>query len=99
MEEEKTLIPVQVTSKDPKKVEAGRKLAEYNRKKKEELMQKAQTIESRDETTQDNKSNNYIMYGVLGLTIAAVGIGYFVYNKKKDHVVHTRQLPNRFQME
>ena len=28
---------IQVTTKDPKKVEAGKRLAEYNRRKREEL--------------------------------------------------------------
>ena len=37
----------QVTTKDPKKVEAGKRLAEYNHRKREELkVQKGKQIES-----------------------------------------------------
>ena len=32
-----TAIPIQVTTKNPKKVEAGKRLAEYNRKNKRRI--------------------------------------------------------------
>ena len=35
----------QVTTKDPKKVEAGKRLAEYNRRKREELKVQKQKSE------------------------------------------------------
>ena len=37
--------PVQVTMKDPEKFAAGRELAEFNHRKKEELVQKAKAKE------------------------------------------------------
>ena len=40
----------QVTTKDPKKVEAGKRLTEYNHRKREE-MAKAQKIESKPKLT------------------------------------------------
>ena len=37
----------QVTTKDPKKVEASRRLAEYNRRKREELKEQKSEVETK----------------------------------------------------
>ena len=40
---EQTQVQQQVTMKDPKKVEVGKRLAEFNHRKREELAQPAKT--------------------------------------------------------
>ena len=67
---------IQVTTKDPKKVEAGKRLAEYNRKKREEL--KNQT--SGQSHKKDNKSINYGIGGVMVLGLVG-GVAHYVYRK------------------
>ena len=47
----KVEVPVQVTMKDPKKVAAGKRLAEFNRANKEELAQAAKDQESEPKLT------------------------------------------------
>ena len=64
----------QVMMKDSKKVEAGKRLAEYNRRKREELA-KAQKIESEPKLT----SSWYYGTGAV-VAIGALGsLGYYVY--------------------
>ena len=89
----------QVTTKDPKKVEAGKRLAEYNRKRREEL--KAQ----KSEVSQYYGIGAVLAVGVIG------GLGYYIYLSKKDVNVVTSQQPhpqqpshsrpqvNKFEME
>ena len=62
----------QVTTKDPKKVEAGKKLAEYNHRKREKLA-KAQKIEP--------KLNFSQYYGTVAImAVGALGVlGYYVF--------------------
>ena len=43
--------PVQITTKDPKKVEAGKRLAEFNHRKREELAQVAKAWDSKPKLT------------------------------------------------
>ena len=71
--------------KNPLRVEQGRKLVEYNKRKKEELKRLNEQITKQDNIA-DHKprpySNNYIYAGglsVLGLAI----VGYLLYNKFK----------------
>ena len=82
--------PIQVTSKDPEKVEAGKRLAEYNRKQRERLKElesaatktvheKVETVES---TTDPVKTVNYEVYGIIGI-IAFCGIAYYIYHRNK----------------
>ena len=60
--------------KDPKKVEAGKGLAEYNGRKREELS-KAQKIESEPKLT----SSQYYVSGAI-VAIGVLGVfGYFIY--------------------
>ena len=64
----------QVMMKDLKKVEVGKRLTEYNRRKREELA-KAQKIESKPKLT----SSQYYGAGAA-VAIGAPGIlGYYVY--------------------
>ena len=70
----------QVTTKDPKKVEVGKRLAEYNHKKREEL--KAQTSEV------EPKLTSSMCYGIGAVLAVGVigGLGYYLYQAKKGEV-------------
>ena len=69
--------------KNPRKIEQGRKLAEYNRHKKEELKQLNEQITKQDgmvEHKPRSDTNTYVYTGGLsafGLVIS----GYFLYSK------------------
>ena len=70
-----------VTTRNPKKVEAGRRLAEYNRKKKEELKVQEQKCEvQKSEVSQYYGIGAVIAVGVIG------GLGYYLYQAKKGEV-------------
>ena len=67
----------QVTTKNPKKVEAGKRLAESNRKKRE--------VKKREEQAKLKKSgvNQYYGIGVV-ITVGVIGgLGYYIYQTKK----------------
>ena len=76
--------PGQVTLKDPKKVAAGRRLAKYNCRKREELAQvtKAQKSESESKLTlsQYYGTGAVIALGVLGV------LGYYIHQSKKGDI-------------
>ena len=65
-------------TKEPKKVEAGKRLAEYNRRKREELA-KAQKIESKPKPT----SSQYYGAGAVMAVVALGILGYCAYRSKK----------------
>ena len=70
--------------KNPLRVEQGRKLVEYNKRKKEELKRLNDRITKQDSIDHKPRpdSNNYVYAGglcVLGLAIS----GYLLYNKFK----------------
>ena len=96
----------QVTTKDPKKVEVGKRLAEYNHRKREEL--KAQKSEVK---LMLDSSTCYGIGAVLALGVIG-DFGYYVYQAKVNAVVTSppQQLPkqpspqqppkdNKFEME
>ena len=70
-----------VTTKDPKKVEAGKRLAAINHKKREE---------------QAHKSDLNQYYGIGAVIAVGVmgGLGYYIYQTKKGEVPH-HQPPNQ----
>ena len=74
-EENQQITTQQVTTRNPKKVEVGKRLAEYNRKKKEEL--KAQKSE-------EQKSEVIQYYGIGAvLAVGVIGdLGYYIYQTK-----------------
>ena len=93
----------QVTTKDPKKIEAGRRLAKYNRRKREEL--KAQKSKQVKPTL---TSSQYYGIGALLSVGVTGGLGYYLYQAKKGEVnvaPHQQPLPqqtpkaNKFEME
>ena len=86
-----------ITTKDPKKVEAGKRLAKYNRKKREEL--KVQKLDS---------SQYYGIGAVLAVGGVIGGLGYYIYqgrrgevNVANNDIVPPQQPPkaNEFEME
>ena len=69
----------QVTTKDPKKVEVGKRLAECNHKKREEL-----TVQKSEVLT----SGKYYSIGAV-LAVGLIGglfLGYYLYQAKKGGV-------------
>ena len=66
-----------VTTKNPKKVEAGKRLAESNRKKRE--------VKKRQEQAKLEASgvNQYYEIGAVIALIVIGGLGYYIYRTKK----------------
>ena len=70
-----------VTTKDPKEVEAGKRLAVHNRKKGEELK------------AQKSEVSQYYSIGALPAVGVIGGLGYYIYQSKKGEVEqHYRDL-------
>ena len=85
---DQTAEPVTQTltkQKNPLRVEQGRKLVEYNKRKKEELKHLNDRITKQDNIA-DHKPksnmNNYVYAGGLSVLGLAIG-GYLLYNKFK----------------
>ena len=66
--------PQRVTTKDPKKVEAGKRLAEGNCKKRE--------VKKREEQTKLEASGVNQYYGIGAVPVIG-GLGYYIYRTKK----------------
>ena len=75
--------PQQVTMKDPKKVEVGKRLGATNHKKREA---------KKREKAQNGRMNQY--YGFSAILAVGVigGFGYYIYQSKKGQV--SREVPN-----
>ena len=79
-----TVTQTVTKQKNPLRVEQGRKLVEYNKRKKEELKRLNDRITKQDNIA-DHKpkpNNNYIYAGGLSVLGLAIG-GYLLYNKFK----------------
>ena len=93
----------QVTTKEPKKVEVGKRLAEYNRKKREELKVQKSKVEPKLTSSQCYGIGAVLAVGVIGR------LGYYLYQAKKGEVntvnnIVSHQLQqhpeaNKFEME
>ena len=70
--------------KNPLRIEQGRKLVEYNRRKKEELKRLNEHITKQDSIDQKPKpyTNTYVYAGSLSALGLAIG-GYLLYSKFK----------------
>ena len=70
--------------KNPLRIEQGRKLVEYNKRKKEELKRLNDQITKQDSVDHKPRpySNNYLYAGGLSVLGLAIG-GYLLYNKFK----------------
>ena len=81
--------------KNPLRIEQGRKLVEYNKRKKEELKRLNDRITKQDNIA-DHKprhySNNYVYAGGLSVLGLAIG-GYLLYNKFKKPDVPPPPVP------
>ena len=74
--------PQQVTTKDPKKVEVGKRLAAINHKKREVKKRKEQV--QLEKTT--SRVNQYYGIGAI-ITVGMIGgCGYYIYRSKKGQV-------------
>ena len=69
--------PQRVTMKDPKKVEAGKRLAAINRKKREGKKREEQVQLENSGMNQYYRIGAIIAVGVIG------GLGYYIYQNKK----------------
>ena len=71
--------------KNPLRIEQGRKLVEYNKRKKEELKRLNDRITKQDniaEHKSKSNMNNYVYAGGLSVLVLAIG-RYLLYNKFK----------------
>ena len=66
--------PQRVTTKDPKKVEAGKRLAAINHKKREAKKRKE---------AQNGRMNQYYRIGAVIAVGVIGGLGYYIYRTKK----------------
>ena len=85
-----------VTTKDPKKVEAGKRLAAINHKKRE--------AKKREEAQNGGMNQYYGIGAILALGVIG-GLGYYIYRTKKGQM--SREVPpqqprpqtNKFEMD
>ena len=77
-ENQVTKEPQRVTTKDPKKVEAGKRLPAINHKKREEA--------------QNGGMNQCYGFGAILALGAIGGLGYYIYRTKKGQV--SQEVPN-----
>ena len=77
--------------KNPLRIEEGRKLVEYNRRKKEELKHLNDRITKQDAIEHKPKPdmNNYVYAG--GFSVVGLAIGVYLlcskFNKQKQHLI------------
>ena len=91
--------PQHVTTKDPKKVEAGKRLTAINCKKRE--------AKKREEQAQLEKTGVNQYYGIGAVLALGVigGLGYYIYRSKKGEVPNNpppqqpRLQTNKFEMD
>ena len=70
----------QVMTKDLKKVAAGKRLAEYNRRKRKELKEQKSEVEPNLTSSMSYGIGAVLAVGVIG------GLGYYLYQAKKGEV-------------
>ena len=104
-ENQVTKEPQRVTTKDPNKVEAGKRLAAINHKKRE--------AKKREEQAQLEKTTSRVnqYYGIGAILVLGVigGLGYYIYQSKKGPAIREVMIPvsqqqprpqtNKFEMD
>ena len=80
--------------KNPLRVERGRKLVEYNKRKKEELKRLNEQITEQDSIDHKPKpdTNTYVYVGSLSVFGLAIG-GYLLYSKFKKQEQNLTDVP------
>ena len=102
--EEGKQVPQQLTTKNPKKVEAGKRLAVHNRRKRKEKKREEQV---QAQSKAKSRVNQYYGIGVVTAGGVIGGLGYYIYRVKKgeakDVSVPVSQQPrpqnNKFEMD
>ena len=84
-----TKEPQRVTTKDPKKVEAGKRLAAVNRKKREAKKREEQ---AQLERTTIGVNQYYGIRAVIALGVIG-GLGYYIYQSKKGPAIREVTMP------
>ena len=80
-----TVTQTVTKQKNPLRIEQGRKLVEYNRRKKEELKRLNEQITKQDNIAEHKPrtgTNVYVYAGGLSVLVLTIG-GYLLYNKFK----------------
>ena len=101
-------VPLQVT-KDPKKVAAGKRLAEWRHKNKEKLAQEAKAESNEAQKSEPNISQAYGTGAVIAVRVLGL-LGYYIYNSKEGDNndvkvtvrfvdVQTQKRADKFEME
>ena len=90
-----TKEPQRVTTKNPKKVEAGKRLAESNHKKRE--------VKKQAQLEASGVNQYYGIGAVLALGVIG-GLGYYIYRTKKveqpqQNKPHPQPQTNKFEMD
>ena len=81
--------PQRITTKDPKKVEAGKRLAAINRKKREAKKREKQVQLERTAS----RVNQYYGLGSILALGAIGGLGYYIYQSKKGPAIREVTMP------
>ncbi|MCE2507653.1 MAG: hypothetical protein J4F36_14530 [Nitrosopumilaceae archaeon] len=95
-----------MTTKNPKKVEAGKRLAEYNRKKREELKKSLNSEVIKSDATKKSEYNcSIIGCSTLCIVVLVGGIIYYCKNKsttikpKESKKVDVKEEKSKFEFE
>ena len=81
--------------KNPLRIEHGKKLVEYNKRKKEELKRLNEQITKQDNIAEHKPrpdTNAYVYAGDLSVLGLAIG-GYFLYSKFKKQIQNLIDVP------
>ena len=84
--------PQQVTIKNPKKVEAGKHLAVHNHRQRDLKVQKTTDCEAG--LCQWGELNQYYGIGVVLAVGVIGGLGYYIYQSKKEEASPSGALPS-----
>jgi hypothetical protein len=82
--------------KDPKRVEAGRRLVAWNKERKAKKQLEEINIDNVEESKVESEKSSSTNYATLGLTVgglAAVGGIVYYFSSKKGSVVPPKQIP------
>ena len=90
-----TVTQTVTKQKNPLRIEQGKKLVEYNKRKKEELKRLNEQITKQDDIAEHKPKSNvntYVYVGGLSVLGLAIG-GYLLYNKFKKPEIKLIDVP------